>query len=312
MAIRVSTNMEEKIMNGLKVFGVFICFLMFVLMTSTVSAGLPPIAHWTLDEAEGDTAHDMIGNRHGVWVGGAPQWLPEGGFYGGAILFKNNKFFLERNNSSSSGTVNGIHFKAKDETGSIQPFNLYGNITIDDGWWHHIVGIYNADIAQLYIDGVLDVEGPADGNLIGIIPDPLVIGAKFEDNYRNTWNGLIDDVKLFNYAMSEVEVDSLFNIETKVKPKYRNGRVTTMQLHQNYPNPFNASTKIRFDLSKPSTVVLKIYDVIGREIETLADGFYNMGEYELDWVTTDLPSGVYLYTLETETFKETKKLVLQK
>lgn len=230
------------------------------------------------------------------------------------ILFKNNKLFLERNNSAGNGTVNGIHFKAKDETGS-QPFNLYGNITIDDGEWHHIVGIYDNDMAYLFVDNVLDVEGPADGNMLGLVPDPLVIGAKFEDNYRNSWMGLIDEVKIFDYALSVEDIDVLYNMEAAVKSKHTQQLPDQCTLYQNFPNPFNPETSITFEITEPSYVTLEVVNLNGQHIRTLLHGNQNPGAYTLLWDGRDesgfdAPSGVYLYRLVTENFSQTHKMLL--
>jgi len=91
-------------------------------------------------------------------------------------------------------------------------------------------------------------------------------------------------------------------------------------LNQNYPNPFNPSTKIKFEIGPPlnpllrneGTVTLKIYDVIGREITTLVNEQLKPGTYEIEWNASDYPSGVYFYTLKTESYNETKRMALIK
>jgi hypothetical protein len=84
-----------------------------------------------------------------------------------------------------------------------------------------------------------------------------------------------------------------------------------ISLMQNYPNPFNAWTSIRFELAVPSRVSLRIFDIKGREIETLIDNvLYNTGAHEIEWSVGRLPSGVYLYRLRAGDYCETKKLIL--
>ncbi len=87
-------------------------------------------------------------------------------------------------------------------------------------------------------------------------------------------------------------------------------------LSQNYPNPFNPSTNIRFDIpllnKEGSGVVLKVYDILGKEAATLVNGNYAPGSYEIKWDASALASGVYYYTLSAGNFKETKKMVLTK
>ena len=83
-------------------------------------------------------------------------------------------------------------------------------------------------------------------------------------------------------------------------------------LQQNYPNPFNPVTRIRFSILKQSSVKLTVYDILGKEIDVLADAFLQSGTYETEFDASSLPSGVYFYSLSTTDFTETKKMVLIK
>ena len=83
-------------------------------------------------------------------------------------------------------------------------------------------------------------------------------------------------------------------------------------LFQNYPNPFNSTTTIRFQLPSSGVVTLKLYDILGKEIESLLGGNRLAGEYEIKWQAQGVPSGQYIYRLETGDFFESRKLILQK
>lgn len=83
-------------------------------------------------------------------------------------------------------------------------------------------------------------------------------------------------------------------------------------LDQNYPNPFNPSTSIRYSVPQTSLIQIKVYDVLGNEIETLIDEEKPAGSYEIHWDATNLPSGIYFYKLQAGTYVETKKMVLLK
>jgi len=89
---------------------------------------------------------------------------------------------------------------------------------------------------------------------------------------------------------------------------------TLFSLFQNYPNPFNPSTVISYQLPKAIHVSLKVYDELGREVETLVDEFQQAGIYDSTFRTQNLslPSGVYFYTLKAGEFIETKKMLLIK
>ncbi len=83
-------------------------------------------------------------------------------------------------------------------------------------------------------------------------------------------------------------------------------------LAQNYPNPFNPVTTISYSLSKAENVTLTIYDVTGKQIETLVNEYHTAGVYDVQWTATGLASGIYFYKLQAGSFTQTKKLVLQK
>jgi hypothetical protein len=85
-------------------------------------------------------------------------------------------------------------------------------------------------------------------------------------------------------------------------------------LAQNFPNPFNPETKIRFQISALSRVTLKVYDLLGREIATLLDEVKQPGIYNSQFtiLNSQLPSGVYFYTLKAGSFTQTKKMLYLK
>jgi len=103
--------------------------------------------------------------------------------------------------------------------------------------------------------------------------------------------------------------------------KYDNKNFSSdYHLFQNYPNPFNPSTKIKFDICNPPFIkggqgaftTLKVYDITGREIQTLVNEPLQPGTYEVTFDGTNLASGIYFYQLKAGEYIETKKLVLLK
>ena len=83
-------------------------------------------------------------------------------------------------------------------------------------------------------------------------------------------------------------------------------------LSQNYPNPFNPSTTIRYSIPNQSHVVLKIYDLTGREIKILVNDIKTPGNYSVSFNASELSSGIYFYKLTAGDFVQTKKMVLVK
>ncbi len=83
-------------------------------------------------------------------------------------------------------------------------------------------------------------------------------------------------------------------------------------LKQNFPNPFNPATKINFDIKNSTFTSLKVFDMNGREVKTLVNENLTAGSYEINFNASELNSGVYFYTLKTNEYTETKKMMLVK
>jgi hypothetical protein len=91
------------------------------------------------------------------------------------------------------------------------------------------------------------------------------------------------------------------------------------KLEQNFPNPFNPSTSIKYSVPVNADVVIKIYDITGREVSTLVNAAKQAGTYEVNFDASHLASGVYLYRIDvqdisgkTNVFTSTKKMILIK
>jgi hypothetical protein len=83
-------------------------------------------------------------------------------------------------------------------------------------------------------------------------------------------------------------------------------------LHQNYPNPFNPTTTIKYDLPRNTFVRLIIYDITGREVNTLINEYMSAGYHEISFSSANMASGVYFYKIEAGTFVNQKKMVILK
>lgn len=84
------------------------------------------------------------------------------------------------------------------------------------------------------------------------------------------------------------------------------------ELRQNFPNPFNPTTMIEFSLARKTDIELAVYNILGQKVSVLLDDTFEPGIHQVTLNAEDLPSGVYFYTLRTEFFEQTKKLVLLK
>jgi len=87
---------------------------------------------------------------------------------------------------------------------------------------------------------------------------------------------------------------------------------TDYGLFQNYPNPFNPTTEIGYNLPYATNVTLEVYNIAGQKVATLATGFEEAGQHVVRWDASDYSSGIYLYRLTTDNYRETIKMILLK
>ena len=81
-------------------------------------------------------------------------------------------------------------------------------------------------------------------------------------------------------------------------------------LSQNYPNPFNPFTSINYEIANGNFISIKVFDILGREIETLVNEFKPAGSYKVSFVGNNLPSGIYFYRMKAGNYSEVKKMIL--
>jgi tetratricopeptide (TPR) repeat protein len=207
-------------------------------------AGL--LGWWKLDETAGTQAADSSGNGHNATVQGNPQWQPTGGRIGGAIALDGNGAYLEVADESAFDATAGVTVAAwikvasfdkpwqaivtkgegawriqrNNETSTIEFActgvgnpnhneygSLYGQKAITPGEWHHIAGVYNGKKMCLYVDGARDASQDAWGP-IGVDDNPVLIGENGQIRGR-CYNGLIDDVRVYNFGLTEAQVRQL-------------------------------------------------------------------------------------------------------
>ena len=155
---------------------------------------------------------------------------------------------------------------------------------------------------------------PSTLNLPNITPGAMV-------SPFSAFNVNVDTTLFQNYFNFRVEVSSniwqYWTDTMRVPPIINEANEElyvplTYRLQQNYPNPFNPETKIKYSVPQISQVQIKVFDVLGNEIETLVNEEKPIGIYELTWNAINLPSGVYFYQLRAGSYVDTKKMILIK
>lgn len=107
-----------------------------------------------------------------------------------------------------------------------------------------------------------------------------------------------------------IEHSALMALLPNVNEIAQDNMIEGFELCQNYPNPFNPSTTIKFSVPTSGHVSIRVFDMLGREMETLFDGFTSKGVHEITFDGFDLPSGVYFYRIIHGNHSETKHMIL--
>jgi hypothetical protein len=219
-------------------------FMSFVLLwttsflSETTSAQTNLVGRWKFDEESGTIAADSSGNGNDGTLVGDPQWVV--GQINGALEFDGNGDYVNCGSAPILQVQNQITlacwFKVtaftrnwatiismgddsyrigRGESNYSMHFGFNGAVSspyswfdgrkrVNDEQWHHIAGVYDGTEARIYIDGELDASQPATGQ-INISSYPLYIGENAQATGR-FWNGLVDDVRIYNRALSEKEI----------------------------------------------------------------------------------------------------------
>ena len=109
----------------------------------------------------------------------------------------------------------------------------------------------------------------------------------------------------------DVSIESL-SIPLAVANNYSYTIPVSCSLHQNYPNPFNPVTNIKFNVAHLTDVKIVVYDIMGREVQTLLNESLKPGTYEASFDGSSFNSGVYFYKITAGGYSETKRMMLEK
>ncbi|MBL8008523.1 MAG: Omp28-related outer membrane protein [Ignavibacteria bacterium] len=206
-----------------------------------------------------------------------------GDYYVNYVLTENNIVYPQTGNSSCTGGSNYIHY----------------NI---------VKSMINGDLGEIVNSGNWTTGQMITKSINYTVPNsPQVV------NPENC------ELNIFVYK-SGTNISSNSNIQQGLKISLTgttgisntNTEVSDYSLSQNYPNPFNPVTTFSFTLPKDGIVSLKIYDILGNEVETYIDGFVRKGSYSAEFDGSGFSSGIYFYKLTSGDFSQTKKMVLSK
>lgn len=181
---------------------------------------------------------------------------------------------------------------------------------------YNVTVLYNGSDFEIYINGNLDAFTEFSGSIL-TTPISLMIGQVLPGNTQYNFKGVLDDIRIYNYALSYNNIQSLYDFVNNVEDELDNQTPQQFNLVQNYPNPFNSQTKIKFEIPISSKIRVDIFNILGQKVRTLLNDQKEPGYYSINWNGQNdfgeaVNSGIYLLKLSSELYSSAMKMVLLK
>jgi hypothetical protein len=299
----------------------FVCGMQAaIVLGEMANKGYSMASRWDL--ANGYSTGADAGNDHGLFnVGdepGVPKWNPRPAFF---YMYYFQKFFGDHA-IYASATGGGSRIPTMLAFASIFNSGHLGIMVVNKGTTDQVtrMNINNYGVGnKFYIFSLLG--GTDNGEYspsvyVNGIPPTNATGGPINvlENIPAMAYTIGNEIKFASPARSIqfILVEPGTQILTSVKESESIVIADQYALQQNYPNPFNPQTTISFSIGKQDNVILKIYDMLGREIATLVNEHKNAGAYEVHFNGSALSSGIYYYRLQTSQGSQIKKMLLLK
>ena len=202
------------------------------------------------------------------------------------IINKNGdqQFQIQHNNNNT-----GFELAIKTNTGRKY---IIGVVSPQQNIWHFVVGTYDGQEMRLYVDGILDVSANWTGNIVSSTSS-LELGRRSVNNDRH-FNGTIDEVRIWGRAITDIEVQALYNSSTLSLNK------DNLQQIVFYPNPTKGLLKIQ-TANNQEEFSFNLYDVLGNQLKvSLSSNGINLFH---------LPAGVYLLEIISQNRRVIKRII---
>jgi hypothetical protein len=255
---------------------------------------------------DGSSSSIRIANDNGLNTQkafAANFWMKIGAFYSREQYPISHGNYMNRWKVSISNKR--LRWTVKTATG-IKDLDSETELTVDS--LYNVSVIYDGSDMEVFLNGDLDAFVPWNGAIQQTSID-ITLGQVLPGDNNYNFNGVLDDIRFFDYGLSVEEITSLASRTTAVERPSPIAVPHTMALEA-FPNPFNPGTTIRFSLPKSSQVKVAIFNVLGQKVSTLVDEFLPAGSFERRWNADRCSSGIYYCVMTSTNQTLTKKLLL--
>lgn len=232
-------------------------------------------------------------------------WMKIGAFY------NREQYPISHGNYSNRLKVSisnkRLRWTIKTSTG-IKDLDSESELVLDS--LYNVTAIYNGSDMEIFLNGELDAFASWSGLLQQTTTD-LTIGQVLPNDDNYNFNGVLDDIRFFDYGLSVDEITALSSLLTSVRNDRPISVPLTMALDV-FPNPFNPSTTIRLSIPVRGRVSVKIFDLLGKEVTSLIDENLQSGTFDYQWKSEGISSGIYFCVMTTNERSMVKKLVVMR
>lgn len=240
------------------------------------------------------------------------------------------------NSQKANRSSTGIGFKINSVNNGVYNIDIYVNTAINappSKPQNFSISVYNTgDNAHPKLNWELNIEPDVINSSQAYLIERSINGGSFSQiatvngstsqyiDYGVSWVG--DGPNTASYKIRAKDTQGLTSLFTDVKSisygwAWKIGTdneevITEYKLQQNYPNPFNPITNIVYQIPKSGFVQLKVYDILGKEVAVLVNEVKSEGSYSVSFDASDLPSGIYIYSLRVNDFIQNNKMTLLK
>ncbi len=312
-----------------------------------IDQDLTLVSHWKFDEGSGMSTADASGNgNHGTISG--TSWTT--GKIGNALSFDGVNDYVTASaitpgqltvsawiniNSTATwqciverGDASNVGWHVYVNSGNRLYSSLNGDAvystagTISTNTWYHVTVTWDGATVKHYTNGVQTASAALSS--LKDVGSNTIIGTRLAGGPKLAFKGVIDDVRLYNRALSAAEIQALasgtLSKDSNAEPQAdspENSLPQRFYLAQNYPNPFNPATVIPYELPEAVHVKLVVYDIVGRKIRTLVEAEEPAGFRHIVWDGANdaggrVPSGTYLVHIQAGPYKMARKITLMK